>query len=109
MTDDLTNNRPIFLFDEALIILEIGAASRESKSFLFTIGEQILIDEFPSIIGIQSQDRKRKEGAGGLQRRENLLSMLGAQGKAFGPSCSNIGEGECGEEASLGLSATMSH
>jgi len=35
--------------------------------------------------------------------------MLGAQGKAFSPSRSNIGEGERGEEASLGLSATMSH
>jgi len=68
MADNLTNNGPIFLFDEALIILEIGAASREGESFLFTIGEQVLIDEFPSIIGIQSQDRERKEGAGGLQR-----------------------------------------
>ncbi len=43
-----------------LIILEPLASSRERDVFLFTIGEQGLINEFALVIGIQSQDRKRK-------------------------------------------------
>src|SRR5690349_12512127 len=107
MADGLTNHRSIFLFNETLVILEIGTPPCEGETFLLTGGEQRRIDEFASVVRIHAQDRKRKEGTGRLERREDFLSMPGAKGKAFGPSSGNISEGECREKASCIVRTTM--
>jgi hypothetical protein len=68
MPHDLAHNRSILLFDITLIVFQIRASSRKGDLFLFTITEQHLIDEFPSVVGVEPQDGKRKEGPCLLQR-----------------------------------------
>ncbi len=92
-----------------LIILEPLASSRKGDLFGFTIGSQVLIDEFTPIISIEPQDWKWKKRSRLLQRQQDSLCVLGEQGQAFGPSGGKIGEGHGVKKASLGLRTTMSH
>ena len=64
MAHHLPHDHPIFLLDEALVSLLIGASSREGDLLTHTIGGNFFIDKLSAVIGIESQDRKRKKRSG---------------------------------------------
>ncbi len=61
--------------------------------FLFTIGDDYFIDELPTIVGINPEDRKRKERACTLDGCQNCLLTAIEGRKAFCPASRYICEG----------------
>jgi hypothetical protein len=70
----LTHHDPIFLLHKALIPFLIGASSREGDLLTHTIGSDFFVDKLPTIVGIDSQDRKREERSGSLESCQDRLS-----------------------------------
>ncbi len=81
--------------------------------FLFTIGHHHLIDELPSIIRINSQDRKREQAPCALDRCQNCLLALIEERKTFGPPrchiCEDQGPEKTSRKACPSVRATMGH
>jgi len=73
----------------------------------FTIGQQSLIDEFASIIGIQTQDRKGKERSCLLEGRKDSLWTLREEWETFGPASGNICKRQGIQGASLAVSTIV--
>ena len=76
---------------------------------MFTIRHEWLIDEFPTIIGIQTANGKWKELSRLVKGGEDGLRALIEQRKAFGPSRSHVGQCQGIEETAFDVSATMGH
>jgi hypothetical protein len=74
MAHHLSHHRPIFLFDEALVSLLVWASSCERDLLTYTIRSNFFVDELPTVIGIESQDGKRKECPGALEGSQDGFS-----------------------------------
>ena len=70
---------------KTLVIFQIGASPRERQVFLLTIGDQRLIDEFPTVIGINPQNGKREECACALESSQDRLLAPMQEGETFRP------------------------
>src|SRR6266480_6121275 len=100
ITNHLPDNRSILLLHKTLVIFHLRTSSCEGQMFLFTIGHHDLIDELPSIIRINSQDRKREQAPCVLDRCQNCLLALIEERKTFGPPRCHIREGQGPEKTS---------
>src|SRR5260370_42192368 len=52
VSDDLTDNVSVFLFNVTLVITPLWPPSGERNLLLFTVGQQFYVDEFSPVIGI---------------------------------------------------------
>jgi hypothetical protein len=98
---------PFFCEGIALISFLIGPTSGKSDVFLLTVGDHCLIDEFPTVIGINSQDRKREERSYTFEGSQHRLPASMHEGEAFCPSSGSIGERQCIQVSSLDVGTTM--
>src|SRR5579864_9330712 len=107
VVDYLAYNRSIFLFDKTLVSFLIRPSTREGNLFLFTIRYNFLIEELPTVISIDPQDRKREQRWCALEGRQHRLSTAVEERKAFSPACRDVGEGQGVQVASLRLYAAV--
>jgi hypothetical protein len=105
----LAHNRAIFLLDKTLIILQRWTTPRERQVFLFAMGDQHFIDELPTVVGIDPQDRKGEERPRSLKGSEDRLLAPMQEGQAFRPPSRHIGERQGVQVAALDVGATMGH
>jgi hypothetical protein len=100
---------PILLLHKTLIIFQRRASSRERNLFLFTIGDDYLIDELATVVGIDSQDRKREERPRALDGCQNRHLSPVQQGQTFRPPGGYVGECQRVQVAALNVGATMGY
>ena len=81
-----------FSAPQRMIPFLVGASSRKGNLLSHTIGSDFLVDKFPTVIGIQSQDWKREKRSSTLESYQQRLSPTVEQGKTFGPADSDIGQ-----------------
>ncbi len=86
IADHLADNRSVFLRNKALIIFQMGASPRERQVFFLTRSDQRLIDDFPTVIGINPQNGKGKERACALEVRWRAASSSWVQSRRTSPS-----------------------
>jgi hypothetical protein len=55
LASQVTDNRPVLLFDVRLIVFSIGPGTREADLFGLAITEERVIDKLTAIIRIQTQ------------------------------------------------------
>ena len=106
---DLAHDPSILLFYKTLIILQIRASPREGDVFLFAIGDQRLIDEFSTIVGINPQNRKGEQRSRSLDGCQHCFLTPVQEGQTFRPSGGYVGQGQRVQVASLDVGATMGH
>src|SRR5450755_218631 len=107
MAHHLTHHHPIFLLDEALVPFLIWASSREGDLLTHTIGSHFFVDKLSTIVGIDSQDGKRKACPGTLESGQNRLRPTVEQGETFRPPGGDIGQRDGVEAATLQSSPTV--
>src|SRR5258708_3321555 len=105
----MTHNCAIFLLHKALISFLIGSPTGKGDLFLFTIGDQDLIDELSAVIGINPQQGKREELPCALKGSYDRLLAAMQEGQAFRPASWYVRERQRVQVASLDICATMSH
>ena len=76
----------------ALIVLEREATARQGDLCLLTIRYVEIVDELCPIIGIQAQQRKRKQLVCLLCSSKHRFSTLTEQWEALRPTCGNISQ-----------------
>jgi hypothetical protein len=77
--------------------------------FLFTIGDQDLIDELAAVIGINPEHGKREERACALESRKDRILTAMQEGKALRPPGGHIRERQGIQIPSLDIGTTMGH
>ena len=73
------------------------------------MGSDFFIDKFPTIIGIEAQDRKREERSSALESCQHRLSPTVEQGKTFRPSGGDIGQRDGVQATTLKSPSTVGH
>jgi hypothetical protein len=109
MADKWANHRSILLFDVALVILALWTASGEGEVFSLTISEDDFVDKLFPVVGINAQDRERKEGSCLQKSGLNHFWTAVEQWETFGSSRSDVGESQGIQKASLRLPSAMSN
>jgi hypothetical protein len=109
VADYLAHNSSILLFYKTLIILQIRATPRERHVFLFTIGDHCLVDEFSTVIGINSQNGKWEERACALEGSQHRLLAPMHERQAFRPAGCYVRERQGIQVSTVDVCATMSH
>src|SRR6266702_640024 len=104
---DLAYNRPFFCSVSPLISFLIGATPCERHLFLLIIRHHFLIDELPAMIGIDAQDRERKERLCALEGCQRGLPTALQEREAFSPACRDVRQGQGIQVTSLRFSPTM--
>jgi hypothetical protein len=94
---------------KTLIIFQVWASPREGDVGLFTIGDHCLVEKFPTVIGIDAQDGKRKQQACLLKSGQYRFLTPVQYGQTFRPPGGYIGEGQGVQVPSLTISATMGY
>ena len=77
--------------------------------FLFTKGDQHLIDEFSAVIGIDHQNRKREQCPCSLEGCQHRFLAPKQQGKTFRPPGCYISERQGIQVTALNVGTTMGH
>lgn len=109
MADHLTHSLPLLLLDMRLIILQRGTPSGQQHLLAFAVPHQVLVDTFPSAIGIYPQDRKWEQASGVLKRCQNQLTAAPHDRNTFCPACGNIAQGEGRQKGPFQSRACMSN
>jgi len=109
IADHLAYNRAILLLHKALIVFQVRASPRERQVCLFAIADQHFIDELSSVVGIDSQNRKREERACALEGHQQRLLAAMHEGQTFRPAGCYVGERQREQVAVLDVGATMSY
>jgi len=86
-----------------------GASPRERNVFLLAVGDYCLIDEFSTVVSINSQDRERKQCPRSLDSCQHGLLTPVQEGQTFRPAGCYIGERQGVQVPSLNISTTMGH
>jgi hypothetical protein len=107
VADDLSHHYPIFLLHEALVSFLIRASSREGDLLTYTIGGDLFVDKFSAVVGVESQDGKRKERPGTLEGSQDRFSPTVEQGQTLRPLGGDIGQRDRVEVAALRVPSTM--
>jgi hypothetical protein len=84
-----------------LIIFDPWAPTCKRQVFACAVGQQAFVDELTPVVGIDSQQRKRKEYAGLLQCHQHRVGTFIEQWHAFRPACGDIGQRQGVQEAAV--------
>ena len=60
IANGFSHHDPVLLFDRAVIILFGRTRPSEGDPFFLTVPNQLLVDEFPAVIRIDSQEGEKK-------------------------------------------------
>jgi len=92
VTNGFADDGVVFLFDEAVVVLAIGATPGEGDAFSFTVAIELVVDKLRAVIGVDAQKGKRQCGPDLFQGLEDIALGLIFHGACFGPPRGDIGE-----------------
>lgn len=86
-----------------------GATARQGDFLGIALANQLLIDKFGAVIGIQSQQWKGQVGANVSQRGENVFLGFGHYGAHLRPPKAHVRDIQRASEETARISAVMLH
>src|SRR6185312_9058446 len=108
VADGAAGDVPVLLLDVAAVVLVLRPGSGEGDLLLQAPGEQVLVDEFAAVVGVDPEQRERQCGLDLDQRGEHVPGGLVAHGADFGRPGGDVGDREGVGELAVGVAALMS-
>lgn len=106
--EELSDMGPLLLLHVGVVIGMVGTppGERDGRLLVGEIPQDVMVDEFPTIVAIESQDRKRESGFDVLELAEHAFGSPVPSGPILGPATVDVGECQTPDEvASHGISA----
>jgi len=104
---DFTDDRVVFLFDEAVIVLAIGSGSGEGNPLDTAVAQEFVVNELSTIVGVDAKDGKGELATQTLQGGKDMTLGLVLCNPRFGPGSGNIGRIERLDEVTIGRAAVV--
>jgi hypothetical protein len=95
VADGPSDDRVVFLLDEAVIVLPVGSTARKGDLLIVAVAEKLVVDELGTIIGVDAEEWEGKSCAYFLKACKDMDLGFIFQGFGFGPRCRDVGEREC--------------
>ncbi|WP_188316577.1 hypothetical protein [Solihabitans fulvus] len=84
--DRAADYRPVLLLDVAAVVAVARSGPGEGDLLVLAVVEQVVVDELGAVVGVDAQDREREPRGDVLERGQDPLLGLVADGADLGSS-----------------------
>ena len=92
--EDFPDMGEIFLFDMSIVVFFVRPRASEAEFVFFAVAEEMLVDKFGAIVGINGNEDKGHGPADFIERRRNAALALAEHDTALDPLGEDVSDSE---------------